>query len=347
MKKSFKEFYKNKKVLVTGASGFVGSWLVATLIELETDLYGIGLDPLSSISIHKNLKLKNNYKYQNCDITNLIKIKKTITKIKPQILFHLASQAIVNEGYLNPINNHKTNINGLINILDTIKNIKNYNPNIIVITSDKVYENNEKKIFEENDKLGGEDPYSASKSIQEIISSSYAKSFKLNIVTARAGNIIGGGDWSKDRLMTDLILFLYQKKKLIIRNLYSIRPWQYIGDVVNGYLKLAIYNQSKKVAFESFNFSMHHNNEFTVNDIIELVEEFYKKKINFNIKGKFKEKKILLIDSSKARKKLNWKYQTSFEDMLNRTLSWYDCYYKDGNEKAKIKLFNEVRNIIS
>lgn len=346
MKKSFKEFYKNKKVLITGSSGFVGSWLCSALMSLNCKLYGIGLKPISKNSIHRNLSLYKYYNYKNCNINNYYEFNKVISQVRPQIIFHLASQPLVQTGIKDPQSTFKTNINGLINLFEIVRKIKNYNPNIIVITSDKAYENEKFKFFKEDDKLGGTDPYSASKSIQEIISKSYSQTYKIKVSTARAGNIIGGGDWAESRIITDLIENIYEGKKIYIRNPKAVRPWQYIGDVINGYLKLAFFNHKSENVFNSFNFSSNSKKKYTVNDIINQIEVHRGKKLKYEFGSSIKEKEVLCLNSSKARVILNWKSEVSFNQSIIRTLNWYDCFYKIGHNKARDLLLKEIKSFI-
>ena len=346
MKKSFKEFYKNKKVLITGSSGFVGSWLCSALIGLNCKLYGIGLKPISKNSIHRNLSLYKYYNYKNCNINNYSEFNKFISQVKPQIIFHLASQPLVKTGIKDPQSTFKTNINGLINLFEIVRKIKNYNPNIIVITSDKAYENEKFKFFKEDDKLGGTDPYSASKSIQEIISKSYSQTYKIKVSTARAGNIIGGGDWAENRIITDLVESFYEKRKIIIRNPNSIRPWQYIGDVINGYLKLGIFNEYNTESFNSFNFSHNSKKKISVKTLINFFEKHHGKSMKFIYGNTFQEKAVLCLNSNKAYMLLKWETKISLVDMMKRTLFWYDTYYEGNNQKTRELMFKEINSFI-
>ena len=247
-------FYKNKKILITGSSGFVGSWLSTALFEMGASLYGISLKPNTSPSLFKLLNLENKINQKYIDICEFNKLDSAIKEISPDIVFHLAAQPLVRESYERTIETFNTNVIGTLNVLEACKNLGT-NVNFVCITTDKCYENNELgQRFVESDPMGGKDPYSASKACTEIVTKSHALSFNsLKLCTARAGNIIGGGDWAKDRIVTDIVESIEQKKDIVLRSPNAIRPWQHVIDVVNGYLKLAIYNADKKDIFDSFN----------------------------------------------------------------------------------------------
>ena len=254
--------------------------------------------------------------------------------ISPDIVFHLAAQPLVRESYINPIETFNTNIIGTLNVLEACSFIEK-DVNFITITTDKCYENNETGLrFIESDPMGGKDPYSASKACAEILTKSYALSFfdqnKLKIVTARGGNIIGGGDWSNDRIITDIVKSISKKNNITIRSPDSIRPWQHVIDVVIGYLKLGEYNQSKSNAFDSFNFGPSEANEI---DVMTLTSKFlsYWNPSNSSIiiddNHNPPESKILRLNSSKAKNILNWKPAMDIEKTIQETALWYKRFY--------------------
>ena len=237
-------FWKNKKVFITGHTGFKGSWLVLILNELGAKVSGYALDPISKPNFFDNLKLskflENDFRD---DIQNFSKLNKAIKKSKPTIVFHLAAQSSVLVSYENPEDTIKTNIIGTFNLLKSIKFNKKVK-SAVVVTTDKVYLNEDKKInFDENSKLGGHDLYSSSKACCEIITESFFKSFmkneKCKIATVRSGNCIGGGDWTKDRIVKDCAEAFAVNKNLIIRSPEATRPWQHVIEPIHGYLKLA------------------------------------------------------------------------------------------------------------
>ncbi|MDC3074225.1 CDP-glucose 4,6-dehydratase [Candidatus Pelagibacter sp.] len=332
-----RNFFKNKKVFITGHTGFKGIWLVNILNFYKADVYGYS----------KNDKFKNNFA-KLCNLNrkksfygNILdknKLEKTLRKVSPNIVFHLAAQSIVKESYLKPCDTINTNVIGTMNLLEACRDVKTIK-SIIIVTSDKCYENlNKKKSFSENNKLGGDDPYSASKAAAEIITNAYIKSFfnnnRIGIASVRAGNVIGGGDWSENRIIPDCARSIISKKKIYLRNPYSVRPWQHVIDVINGYLILSkkLYMaKSKKKYSGSWNFGP---NEKMVINVKSLVNKFFKsikikKKLALNKKNLFKEKKILKLNSSKSFKKLKWKQKINSSKAIELSANWYLNYIKN------------------
>ena len=330
MKKINNNFWKNSKVLVSGHTGFKGYWLCNYLKLLNCKVYGISLKKNDFLN-YKGL-VKKEFHF---NIKNEKKLKKKINEIKPKVIFHFAAQSIVSEGYKNPTNTYISNLIGTSNILQICKD-KSYIKSILVITSDKCYKiKNNLYPFKEIDEISGADPYSASKACQEIITWSYAKSFfhnkyRFNIATCRAGNIIGGGDFSKDRLLPDIFCSLYSKKKLLIRNISHLRPWQHVLDPLTGYIILAqkLSSNDKKYS-EPFNFGPEKNNIVSVAKILGLI-----KKINSSIKWKiikkkhFHESKYLSLNIKKSKNILDFYPNLKLLDGLRLTHDWYYKFYK-------------------
>lgn len=336
-------FYKNKKVLITGHNGFVGSWLTASLLKLESIVFGVSLK-----NKNKGYKFIVNKKNSNLhefiqDINEFRKLNVIINKTKPDFIFHLAAQPIVKIGYEDPLNTLKTNILGTANILMSIK--KNKIKNSVIVTSDKVYLNKEnKKFFDENDELGGDDIYSASKAGAEIITRSFFLSFSdgyFGLDTVRAGNIVGGGDFGEKRLIPDIFNSIYMKKTLKIRSPYSIRPWQNVLDVVNAYLLIPVYQRKKTTKFNFWNVGPDKKeSSIRVIDIIKKLENI-NSKINIKIEKKtFKESNYLLLNNKKI-KKIGWKNKYNINQTLSDTSKWYELYYNLKN-KELIKFTNEL-----
>ena len=327
------DFYKNKKVLITGSSGFVGSWLTMTLHQMGASLFGISLEPNTSPSLFKllNLEEKINQKYIDiCDYQNLAK---ALNEISPDIVFHLAAQPLVRESYIKTIETFNTNVIGTLNVLESCK-VLGTNVNFVCITTDKCYENNEfGERFVESDPLGGKDPYSASKACTEIVTKSHAMSFNnLKICTARAGNIIGGGDWAKDRIITDIVESITQNKNIVIRNPKAIRPWQHVIDVINGYLKLAIYNDEKEEVFNSFNFGPLEKNEINVETLTKKFISNWSScnsSIILDKNENLPESNILRLNSDKAKEILNWEPIMDIDSTINETAQWYESFYSE------------------
>mgnify|MGYP001349064793 CR=1 FL=1 len=327
------DFYKNKKILITGSSGFVGSWLTLTLNEIGATLYGISLEPNTSPSLFKLLKLENKINQKYIDICDIKNLDKAIKDISPDIVFHLAAQPLVRESYSKIIETFNTNVMGTLNILESCKKLDT-KINVVCITTDKCYENDEYgERFKESDPLGGKDPYSASKACTEIVTKSHALSFKkLKLCTARAGNIIGGGDWAKDRIITDVVESIKKKEDIVIRSPKAIRPWQHVIDVVNGYLKLGIYNEDKEELFNSFNFGPLEQNEINVEALTKKFLLNYKSnnsKIVLDNNQTFPESQILRLDSSKSKNILDWEPLMNIDITVKETALWYEAFYSD------------------
>lgn len=326
-----KKFWTNKRVLIIGHTGFTGSWLTIFLNYLGASISGYSLNNDKKYVVFNKLSLKS-LLINNCfaDINNEKIFSKFIKKVKPQIVINLAAQALVRKSYFEPLETYKTNLMGALNVLYLSKNIHSIRA-ILMITTDKVYFNSGKKTgYKETDRLGGFDPYSSSKAASEIAIESFDKSFFNNnsksfIATARAGNIIGGGDWSEDRLIPDLMKSFLYNKSLVIRNLNSIRPWQHVLEAVYGYSSLCQKLYKKKIyAKGPWNFGPNKNNFLTVRQIINKIKKY----INFKIKLKIKksslhEAKILKLNNSKAKNFLNWKPLLSVEEMIGFTCNWY------------------------
>ena len=346
-----RKFYRNKKILITGHTGFKGSWLTSCLLVFGAKILGISNNDEKLIHYKKNCyhkKITNVY----TDITNYEYLKKKIIEFNPEIIIHLAAQALVSESYKNPYKTFKTNVMGTLNIIEVSKKIKNLK-SLLIITSDKCYLNKEiKNGYKENDQLGGDDPYSASKASAEIVFNAYAKSFfynqnKYGYATARAGNVIGGGDWSKDRLIPDCIKSIIKKKKLIIRNPISTRPWQHVLEPISGYLLLAKLLYEKKHKYSgNWNFGPSPRETMEVKKVTKLLFNFLgiDKKI-IKTKGSFKETILLKLNSNKANKLLKWKNKWNMKKSILETAKWYNDYLnKKDIKKTVIKQIEEYFN---
>ena len=346
--------YKNLKVIVTGSTGFKGSWLCFWLHHLKARVVGIGLKAEKEEIIFKSLNISKKIKQIYLDINNFKKLNEVIKREKPDIIFHLAAQAIVSVGYKNPLNTFETNLIGSVNILESVR--LNKIGNLVYITSDKCYLNDGRSnAYSEDDILGGEDPYSASKAGAEIIFHSYQKSFfknnkKIKFATGRAGNVIGGGDMKNDGIIPDIIRSIKLKRKLVVRNPKSIRPWQHVLEALSGYLvlgSLLIKNKLDNSCYPSWNFGPKGLEKKTV---IQLVKEFLKtweiKKSIYLLKSKkFEESKLLILDSKKATRELKWRPRLSFKETINLTVQWYKSYFLKKNlEKLTVSQINYYTN---
>lgn len=329
----FKNFYKNKRVLVIGNTGFKGSWLSIWLLNLGAKVYGFSKNVPTKPSMFKSTSLDKKIKTYFSNINNLQSIIKIIHKVKPNLIFHLAAQPLVPVSYKNPLETFQTNSLGFANILEAVR-IINKPITTIMITSDKVYRNDERQTgYKENDILHGIDPYSASKSCSEIIFSSYVNSYfkktKIKIASGRAGNVIGGGDWADNRIIPDIVRSKILKKKLILKNPKSTRPWQHVLEPLSGYLLLGQILNSKKhkiINGDSFNFGPPTNQNKTVMELIKKYDDklFVKKSRR---KKKIYEAKLLRLNCQKSKKILNWNPVLNFNQLVYFTSSWYKNYY--------------------
>ena len=346
-----KNLFKNKKIIITGHTGFKGSWLTLWLNRLGADILGLSIDTPTLPSHFKLLNLKK-IKSKKIDVSNFKKLNKEIKKFKPDFIFHLAAQAIVKKSYLNPIQTFNTNLMGTVNLLHSLKENKKETVSII-ITSDKTYKNIEtQKGYKENDTLGGEDPYGASKSAADIAVKCYVKSFfnkknnKNLIAVARAGNVIGGGDWSDGRLIPDCMRSWLIRKTVNIRNPNATRPWQHVLDVVNGYLTLAVsLKKNKKLHGEAFNFGPDMNKNYKVIDILKKSKKNWPSiKWKIMAKHKFKENYLLNLNNNKARRIIKWEPVLDINNTIKLTIDWYKNYLKKNKDSIKKQSLKQIKD---
>ncbi len=316
---------KNKKILITGNTGFKGAWLCLFLNNIGANVVGYAdkIEWKNSIFTKKNI---NGFvkQYWN-DIRDVNKVKEVFVKEKPDLVFHLAAQPIVLESYKNPFETLNININGTINVLDITKTLFPEIP-LIIITSDKVYKNQDKRIaFTEENEIFGDCPYSTSKACAEMIAKSYYYISKnMKIRTLRAGNVIGGGDWSNYRLIPDIIKSVIENEVPIIRNPKHLRPWTHILDIIYGYMLVADRALIEKSGFDSYNFSADINKDYNVLKVANFfLKKFNVNTIKINNNKKYKEKTSLNLDSSRVNKVLGWKPLYDVEEAIEITADWY------------------------
>lgn len=331
---------KKKRILIFGNTGFVGSWLCLALNHFKATILGISLKMNNKSYLSNSYQFKKNINTIYCDINHLKKAHNKIKKFKPEIIIHLASQPIVFESFKNPKKTFDTNIMGTIKILELIKNIKSIKK-IIIFTSDKVYENNYQKLNEDSN-LGGVDPYSASKSCQDIISKCYNISFiKKQMIILRSGNIIGGGDWGINRLLPDIVNAYSKNKQIKIRSINSTRPWLHVLDVINAIL-LMIGKSSKNKKTIIYNLSPKSSNQVNVKKILQLIKKntvIKNLKVKI-IKNKINEKKYLQLSSNKIRKELGWVPKLNISNSLILTIKLYLSKKNDLFMKTKNQISN-------
>lgn len=329
-----KKFWKNKKVFITGHTGFKGAWLNLLLEELEAQTFGYALKPFTNPSLYQSIKKNNEIHGQIADIRNFPKLKLAIKKFQPDIIFHLAAQPLVRKSYASPVETFETNIQGTINILEALKEINNHFC-FINVTTDKCYLNdNLNKPFKESDALGGFDPYSASKASSEIVTNSYYQSFfknnKIGIATARAGNIIGGGDWSEDRIVPDIIRSIGRKKNLKVRNPHATRPWQHVFDALNGYLLLAQKLYLKPYQFSGpWNFGPNPQSIKSVSQMVKSFQKYFEFSVDIQKSSpkNLYEAAYLRLNSNKAKEALQWSPLFTFENSIENIANWYQGYF--------------------
>ncbi len=350
-----KQFWKNKKVLITGHTGFKGSWLSVLLYVFNAKIYGYSLKPKKKF-LFEEANLKRIFKKSVYgDILNLKKLHQNIKSIRPNIIFHLAAQPLVVDSYKDPKNTFNINIFGTLNLLESIKKVKSVKT-VVIITTDKVYKISKKNpYYNENHALGASDPYGTSKSCAEFITESYKYSFfkdrKINIVTARAGNVIGGGDYSKNRIVPDYLRALNNKKSLLIRNPEHIRPWQYVLEPLFGYLALAkmeTLNKTEKL-FSAWNFAPNQSDNVSVKKLIQCFQtsKINKNKIKIKIlkkKQKEKETQILRLNANKSKKILGWKNKFNLKKTTYTILKWNELTKKNSQFDMCIKFVKDYLN---
>ena len=342
-----KKFWNKKKVFVTGHTGFKGGWLLSILNYLGSEVSGYALNPQGKNNFFNSTKIKETLTHDiRKNIINLDDLKSSIKKIKPEIVFHLAAQSLVYKAFKEPIDTWQTNVMGTVNILNALRELKN--PCVAtLITSDKCYENLEIKMgYHENDRLGGKDPYSASKASADIAIRSYISSFfsnkknKVFIATARAGNVIGGGDWSSNRLIPDCVRSWSKKKKVLIRSPNSTRPWQHVLEAIYGYITLAInLNKNPSLHGEAFNFGPANNQNYKVVSVIKLMKKYWQNvswKLYKNNNKIFKESSLLKLNSQKAKKNLKWKSILTFKENISLVANWYKNFYLNSKQAYKL-----------
>lgn len=336
-------FWKGKSVLITGHTGFKGSWLTIILKKFGADVIGFSKDIPTEPSMYKISNVEEGIKNIVGDINNLSHLNQIFEENKPEIVIHMAAQAIVRESYKNPLETFSTNVIGTANILEATRNSKSVKV-VVIVTSDKSYKTKkDNSKYNEDDPMGGYDPYSSSKGCAELITSSYRNSFfnpikfsehLVSIASVRAGNVIGGGDWGIDRLFPDIIRGIQNKKNIEIRNPESTRPWQFILDPLFGYILLAekMWEHGEKFS-QGWNFGPTNDDEKPVKWITEFIKKNTDNKVNFemDIPSQPHEEKYLRLDCTKAISKLGWKSKMRIEKTLMWSLKWYMAYIEGKN----------------
>ena len=349
----YNNIFKNRKVFITGHTGFKGSWLCLLLNQLGADIYGYALEPPTNPSLYVEAKIGELVTSEIGDIRNYERLVKTLHKIQPEIVIHMAAQPIVRESYKIPLETYEVNVMGTANILEACRNTPSVKA-IVNVTTDKCYENKEWYWgYRENEPMGGYDPYSNSKACSELVTSAYKNSYfnpmeynkhNVGIATARAGNVIGGGDWAEDRLIPDFIRAISNGEKVKIRSPHAIRPWQHVLEPLSGYLTLAERLFTEGPAYsQSWNFGPEENDaknvEWITSKICELwgVEATYEIDIN----PQPHEANYLKLDCSKAKAELNWFPKWNIETTLKSIVDWNIAWL--GQQNMRIFTQNQIR----
>jgi len=337
-------FWLGKKVLVTGHTGFKGSWLSLWLQKLGAEVIGVSLKANTSPNLFELVNLQNGLVSHICDVRDKPKLFQIIRNTNPEIVFHLSAQPLVRASYKDPLDTFSTNLMGTANVLDALRGLDSVKV-AVMITTDKVYLNNESNYpYRETDILGGHDPYSSSKAASEIIIASYRDSFLANqgvsIASARAGNVIGGGDWSEDRLIPDAIRAWTNNSILNIRNPNSVRPWQHVLEPLEGYLILAQKLWHNPKFSGAFNFGPDNSSTETVNVVIQkAIIAFGSGEVSYDSEiGEPHESTLLSLDTSKTVKILGVSQKWSLSETVKRTMLWY----KNQNQGFDARLLCET-----
>jgi CDP-glucose 4,6-dehydratase len=353
----FNDIFRNKKIFITGHTGFKGSWLTLWLSKLGADIHGYALPPPTNPSLFELLNLENDIQHTIADVRDREHLTKSIANVKPDIIFHLAAQSVVSESYVTPADTVETNVLGTINVMEATRNA-GIATAIVMVTSDKCYHNSEWLYgYRENDPMGGYDPYSASKGAAEILISSWRNSFfnpeqinehGVRIATARAGNVIGGGDWTKDQLIPDCIRSLSDQKIIQIRNPHATRPWQHVLEPLGGYLQLGarlLKNDEDVIQYcEAFNFGPLVSSNRSVKELVDgVIECWGTGSWKFSRPEKaFHESNLLGLSIDKTYNKLKWLPKWDFKKTIGNTVEWYKMAAMEPSNILEFSL-NQIR----
>jgi CDP-glucose 4,6-dehydratase len=340
----FGDAFRNRRVLVTGHTGFKGSWLALWLRALGAEVTGLALDPITRPSHWSFLNL--HMQGHIVDVRRYERVEASVREARPEIVFHLAAQPLVRRSYADPLETWATNVTGTANVLEAIRRTPEVRV-VVVVTTDKVYENEGwERPYRERDPLGGHDPYSASKAAQELVARSYARSFfhvdtsSVLLATARAGNVIGGGDWSEDRLVADVVRAVETNSMLAVRFPDARRPWQHVLDCLSGYLRLGqLLLEGKRELATAWNFGPGAEANISVAQLIERLAKSWPAVSWQRASGaQPHEAELLHLDSSRARSRLGWAPVWSIDRALEATAAWYRDYMERGQITSEAQL---------
>jgi len=349
MSRQLTEAFAGRRILVTGHTGFKGSWLVAWLKMMGAEVSGLSLAPDSGLNIFEEAGIAEGIDSRIGDIRDAAYLTKTLQDIQPEFVFHLAAQSLVRESYAEPVATYAINVMGTVNLLEAIRQCDSVK-GIVVVTSDKCYENREwSRGYQESDAMGGHDPYSSSKGCAELVTAAYRRSFFFKdgsalVASARAGNVIGGGDWAVDRLLPDMMRAAASGNPISVRNPKATRPWQHVLDALGGYLKLAKHLIDGEREFaEAWNFGPAEQDVVSVGQVVERAKSRWDAiKIEFPEKREDEphEARLLRLDSGKARALLPWQPVFELDEAIDKTVTWYQQYYQ---QKATARQLMDVQ----
>ena len=335
---NFEDALHGRPVFLTGHTGFTGSWLTEWLRALECPVAGMSLAPETTPNLFSILEAADRFtQHDIADIADFDRVKLAMERAKPEIVFHLAAQPLVRRSYRDPLETFSSNVMGTACVLEAARSVDSVKA-IVCVTTDKVYENREwPHPYREDDRLGGKDPYSASKACAELVASSYRSTMNglgngAKLATARGGNIIGGGDWSEDRIVPDYFRALIANEPLRIRSPEAIRPWQHVLSACHGYMAIAAHMLTQKEEQDdegSWNIGPPDANPITVAELIEIMGRFAKSPEVILEPSNLVEANILKLDANKAATRLGAKSPWLAEETIKRTAEWYDAYYDD------------------
>ena len=343
MTKNLEQFFEGRRVFVTGYTGFKGCWLCIWLNTLGAEVFGYALEPPTEPSLFRLTNFGAKIRSNTGDIRDFDRLKRCIREAKPEIVFHLASQPLVRRSYNEPLETYETNVMGTVHLLQSIRELDCVRAAVIV-TSDKCYQNSDWVWgYRETDRLGGHDPYSSSKACAELVASSFRQSFfenrseeanRVALATARAGNVVGGGDWAADRLIPDIVRSLVEGKTLTIRYPNATRPWQHVLEPLSGYLLLAkkLYEAGAEYA-EAWNFGPSVEQVRSVSWVAErLMSNWNSTDCTLEKSDQPHEDRQLSLDSTKARSRLKWRSRWNIDTTIDRTTNWYKRYLENTDE---------------
>lgn len=330
-------FWKSKKVLVTGHTGFKGSWLCLWLSKMGADVVGYSLDAPTEPNLFSVANVASGITSVYGDVRNLDELMSVVSTNQVEIIFHLAAQSLVKAGYKNPVDTYATNVMGTVNVFEVARKVASVKC-VLNVTSDKCYENKDEiREYKETEPFGGKDPYSNSKACSELVTYAYRHSFftdkRIAIASARAGNVIGGGDWADYRLVPDVVRSMFHKSSIKIRNPEAVRPWQHVLEPISGYLKLVSLMWEDADNFnEGWNFGPSDKDSRSVRWLLGKIGESVSQTLGWESgysSNEHHEAQYLQLDSSKANQRLGWYPKLSIDDAVKWTMEWYERYFND------------------